>query len=360
MNYPKIYIIILNYNGWADTIECLESVLRNDYPNYQVIVVDNNSPNNSIDYIKAWAEGKLDVWVKPDHPLRHLSFPPVKKPIPYVYYGREEAEKGGNLARERELKTQILEGITSKYPLVFIQTGENLGFAGGNNMGIKYALAKDDFGYVCLLNNDTVIEWNFLSNLIETIKVYPEAGIVGGKILYYDRPDKIWYAGGKLDLWRGGGYHLHFNQTDNIENGIRQVSFVTGCLMLIDKKVFKSVGLFPEEYFLYLEDTDFCYSALQYGFKLYVNLSAKIYHKVSVTTAANKSEEVSSLQIYYSTRNRLYFMLKRQRKLINKIVFLVFFVSTRLVRIVQWTKNGKFKNVRAMIDAIMDTRRVNR
>ena len=82
MKYSKVYIIILNYNGWADTIECLESVLKNDYPNYQVIVVDNNSPNNSMEYIKAWAEGKLDVWVKPAHPLRHLSFPLVKKPIP--------------------------------------------------------------------------------------------------------------------------------------------------------------------------------------------------------------------------------------------------------------------------------------
>ena len=78
MKLQKVYIILLNYNGWADTIECLESVLRNDYPNYQVIVVDNNSPNNSMNYIKKWVEGKLDVLVNPKQPLRHLSFPPVK------------------------------------------------------------------------------------------------------------------------------------------------------------------------------------------------------------------------------------------------------------------------------------------
>jgi len=93
MIYPKVYIILLNYNGWVDKIECLESVLRNDYPNYQVIVVDNNSPNNSMEYLKAWAEGKLNVLVIPDNPLRNLSFPPVPKPIPYVNYTREEAEK---------------------------------------------------------------------------------------------------------------------------------------------------------------------------------------------------------------------------------------------------------------------------
>lgn len=141
-----------------DTIECLESVLRNDYPNYQVIVVDNNSPNNSMEYIKAWAEGKLDIWVKPDNPLRHLSFPPVEKPVPYVFYDREEAEKGGNPELEERLKNDIPNGITTKYPLVFIQSGYNGGFAFGNNVGIKYALAKDDFDSVILLNNDTIIE----------------------------------------------------------------------------------------------------------------------------------------------------------------------------------------------------------
>jgi len=73
VSLPKVYIIILNYNGWADTIECLESVLRNDYPNYQVIVVDNGSPNNSMEYIKAWAEGRQEVLTsEPTHPLYHL------------------------------------------------------------------------------------------------------------------------------------------------------------------------------------------------------------------------------------------------------------------------------------------------
>ena len=93
MKYPKVYILILNYNGWADTIECLESVLKSDCPNYQVIIIDNNSSDNSIEYIKAWAEENLDIWVSPDNILRRLSYPPVKKPLPYVYYSKEEAEK---------------------------------------------------------------------------------------------------------------------------------------------------------------------------------------------------------------------------------------------------------------------------
>ena len=108
---PKVSIIILNWNGWQDTIECLESLQRITYPNYQVVVIDNDSANNSMEYIKKWAEGKLDVWVKPDNPLRHLSFPPVKKSIPYLFYNRKETIKGRNPEKEKESisKWQMLE-----------------------------------------------------------------------------------------------------------------------------------------------------------------------------------------------------------------------------------------------------------
>ena len=102
-NWPKVAIIILNYNNWQDTIECLESVLRNDYPNYQVIVVDNGSANNSTEYIKVQAEERQEVLTsEPTHPLYHLSHPPVKKPILYIYYTREEAEKGGDFELEEK------------------------------------------------------------------------------------------------------------------------------------------------------------------------------------------------------------------------------------------------------------------
>ena len=145
IKWPKVAIIILNWNGWKDTIECLESVFRNTYPNYQVIIVDNGSTDGSMGKIKKWAEGKQEILTpKPNHPLYHLSHPPVKKPIPYIYYTREEAEKGGNFKleekitkewqKQRKLNSKELN-TTSSYPLIFIQTGENLGCAGGNNGG---------------------------------------------------------------------------------------------------------------------------------------------------------------------------------------------------------------------------------
>ena len=126
-NWPKVAIIILNYNGWKDIIEYLESVLRNDYSNYQVIVIDNGSPNNSMEYIKAWAEGRQEVLT------------PVKKPIPYIYYTEKEAKKCDNFELEERIIKKWQEQrnlssseliLTSPYPLIFIQTGENLGFAG--------------------------------------------------------------------------------------------------------------------------------------------------------------------------------------------------------------------------------------
>ena len=151
--WPKVTIIILNYNGWKDTIECLESVLRNDYPNYQVIVVDNGSPNNSIEYIKAWAEGRQEVLTpEPTHPLYHLSHPPVKKPIPYIYYTREEAEKGSDFELEEKLTKEWQKQRkffnnkelipTSPYPLIFIQTGENFRLSENNILFRKHNSEK--------------------------------------------------------------------------------------------------------------------------------------------------------------------------------------------------------------------------
>jgi GT2 family glycosyltransferase len=205
---PKVYIITLNYKNWYDTIGCLESVLRNDYPNYQVVVIDNNSPNNSMEHLKAWAEGKIDIWIDPRNPLRKLSFPPVPKPIPYVFYTREEAEKGGNPDLEKRLENEVPEEITTKYPLIFIQSGNNLGFSGGNNLGIKYALAKNDFKYIWILNNDTVVEKEALSEMVKTFKERDDKiGIVGSKLVRYYNPEKLQaLCGTKRISWKTGNY----------------------------------------------------------------------------------------------------------------------------------------------------------
>ena len=302
MTYPKVYIILLNYNGWADTIECLESVLRNDYPNYQVIVVDNNSPNNSMEYLKAWAEGKLDVWVNPDNPLRNLSFPPVSKPIPYVYYTREEAEKGGSTEIEEELKNKIPKDITSNYPLVFIQSGDNLGFAGGNNVGIRYVLAKGDFEYIWLLNNDTVIRKDSLIKLVEFAEKN-NIGISGSVLMYYDDPDTVQAYGGHINKFFGTSHRIL--KKEQIKD---KLDFIVGASFLVSRKVIEKIGLLPEDYFLYYEETDYCFNASRNGFSLGIALDSVVYHKEGQSTGTNKKfkSEVDAL----SLTNRIKFHKK--------------------------------------------------
>jgi len=325
--YPKIYIIILNYNNWVDTIECLESVLRNEYPNYQVIIVDNNSPNNSIEYLKAWAEGKLDLWVNPNNSLKNLSFPPLSKPIPYIFYTREEAENGGNLELEEKLKKEIPEGVSTNYPIVFIQNENNLGFAGGNNVGIKYALAKNDFDSIILLNNDTVIRRETILNLVEAKLKIGEKAIYGGRIFYYNDPDKIWYDGGNLNEWTGLCIHLNIGKLKSEIKDISQIkeiNFITFCYVLIPRFILENIGLLDETYFMYVEDLDYSYKVWKAGYKLYRISNSEVWHKVN---ASHGEKEFSVFSAYWGFKNGLKF--RKKIKGIKKITSLVFYLSTR-------------------------------
>lgn len=290
----KVYIILLNYNSWQDTIECLESVLKSDYKNYQIIVVDNDSPNNSMDYIINWAEGKQEVNYNENCQLKHLSKPFEKKPLEYIFYAQK------NLNAENIEKYKKLNNS-----LIFIQAGENRGFAGGNNIGIKYALAKDDFEYIWLLNNDTVIEKNSLSSLVAYAKKN-QLGISGSSLMYYDNPKKIQAYGGHINKFFGTCSHII--DIKDIQN---KLDYIVGASFLIDKKVIDKIGLLPEEYFLYYEETDYCFNARNNGFKLGIDIESIVYHKEGVSTGGsyngNKKSEFSDI---LSIKNRIKFHRK--------------------------------------------------
>lgn len=350
---PKVYIIILNYNGWYDTIECLESVLRNDYTNYQVIVLDNNSPNNSMEYIKAWADGKINVWVKPDNPLRHLSFSPLPKPIPYVCYTREEAEKGGISEIEENAIEKGFNGITTNYPLIFIQTGENLGFAGGNNVGIRYALAKDDFDSVILLNNDTVIKKDTISNLVNARMKLNEKAIYGGRIYYYSESNKIWYDGGKFNEWTGSSNNINMGKLKSeIKEDflIKEVNFITFCYVLIPKFILKNIGLLDESYFMYVEDLDYSYRVWKAKYKLYNVSNSEVWHKVG---ASSGEDEVSAFSAYWMMRNRVK-LIKSKLFFLKKITSIVFLAATRPMRFLFFYLNGKKYIIDNQIKGFLD------
>ena len=358
-HYPKVAILILNWNGWKDTIECLESVFRITYPNYQVIVIDNGSTDGSIERIKAWAEGKQEVLTpEPSHPLYYFSHPPVKKPIPYIEYNRKEAEGGGNPELEKSLMINWLNSKahlqnnhtnssinpTTQYPLISIQTGANLGFAGGNNVGIRYAL-KRGFDYVLLLNNDTVVDKNFIEPLVKVFQTETKVAAVGSKVYYYDRPNVINFAGGKINLWKGTAPHIGINQIDDGQfNQIKKVDYVIGCALMASREAFEKIGLLDEKYFIYTEEVDWCFNACKLGYKVLFVPQSKIWHKISASAGI-----LSDFSIYHFTKNKIYF-LKKNGKFYHWFVFILYFTLINLFRM--W-KAKRISTFRSIINGII-------
>lgn len=257
----KVFIIILNFNGKKDTLDCLETIRELVIKDWElgVIVVDNNSRDGSV---KA-----------------------IKKKFPSV---------------------------------IIIENKRNLGFSEGNNCGLRYAL-KNDADYCLVLNNDTFVEKNLLIQLIKAAKKEKKNGILSPKIYFapgfeyhknrYQKSERgkvIWYAGGLMD-WRN--ILASHRGVDEVDKGqyqqTQETEFCTGCCFLIKKEVLEKVGLFDKKYFLYWEDNDLSQRAKKAGFKCLFVPQAIIWHK-----NAGSSRSGSPLQDYYLTRNRLLFALK--------------------------------------------------
>ncbi len=291
----KAYILLLNWNGWADTIECLESVFRNNYPNYQVIVCDNDSSDSSLDHIKDWAKGNLQVAIATDNPLYALSSPPVAKPIPYAEYTRKQAEAGG-------------DDKANNARLILIQTGKNLGFAGGNNAGLRYALSRDDFQHVWLLNNDTVIKADALTALVGSMQDDTGAGMCGSTLPFYHDPDMIWALGGaSYNKWLCKteciGLREPLSRTISKAEIERRMAYLAGASMLVSKAFLQTVGVMNERYFLYFEELDWALRA-KGRYRLIFAPDSIVYHKVGASILKGTSRDTSTAD-YYMFRNSL-------------------------------------------------------
>lgn len=239
---PKVAVVILNWNGKEDTLECLASVGQLDYPNYEVVVVDNGSTDDS----------------------------------------------AGAIAKQ--------------YPdVTVLQTGENLGYAGGNNVGIRWTL-DHDADFVFLLNNDTIVAPDLLSAFVSANNLLPANTILGAKIFFYDNPDTLWFAGGNWNSELNRTDHIGYGQSDSVEfNRMAEVDYVTGCALFASANTFKEVGLLDESFFLTYEETDWCYRARASSHKCVVVPNAKIWHKVSSSFGGANSPLVS----YFIVRNKL-------------------------------------------------------
>ncbi len=258
MNYHSVAIIILNWNGEEDTISCIESLKRINYPNYKIFLVDNNSEKKSQDILEEYCLKNSDLKIE------------------------------------------------------FIKNQENTGFSAGNNIALKKAF-KDEFDYFLLLNNDTEVKEDFLDKLIEVAENNKKSGILAPKIYFYDKPNVIWHAVCKFS-WMGGGRPLQYEEVDKNpkESKIKKTQYVSGCAMLIKKEVIEKIGYLEESFFMYYEDTDFSLRAKNAGFELLYVPSAHIWHKVSRSTfKAMTRPEVH----YYHVRNAI-LLSKRNAPLI--------------------------------------------
>ena len=329
--WPEVVILVLNWNGWRDTVECLESLQRLSYPNYRMVLIDNNSTDGSMDKIKAWAKGEYRVESK------FLVSSTANKPVYWIQYDRSTAEAGGLSALEAEL-----EEFPHNSQAVLIQTGANLGFAGGNNVGIRYAM-KQASDYVWLLNNDTVAEKDALTEMVKLAKSNMRIGMVGSKLLYYRIPTTIQAAGGgKIIPWLGINKHIGAGQKDNGQwDRIFEPDYICGASMLIGLDVVSKVGLLDEGYFLYVEDMDWSERVRRSGLVLKYCPTSRIWHKEG-STIGFRSPKAE----YYSTKNCLVFFRKYYPR-----SFGIGALVSLSGKIVKRIKRRQPQNIRAIIRA---------
>jgi len=286
----KVFIVILNWNGKKDTLECLNSLKKIDYKNYKIIVIDNGSKNDSVKEIK--------------------------KEFPYAY---------------------ILKNKT------------NLGFAEGSNIGIRYAL-KNNADYVLLLNNDTKVDGKFLPEMISLAESDEKIGIVCPKVYFYSKPKFLQYAGLRFNFNKGESLLLGYGEKDGGQfDKIREADFCGGTCMLVKKEVFERIGLLDKDYFAYFEDNDFGFKARKAGYKIIFCPKARIWHKVSASTGG----QTNPTKEYYLTRNNLIFMKKYSRKsqLIN---FMPHYLIKSTLCSLSYIRKGRFDLFNAKIKGVID------
>jgi len=243
MQYTNIYVIILNWNGKKDTLECLISLDAVSYePGFHIILVDNGSTDDSIEVIRK------------AHPT-----------------------------------------------LLIVDLEENLGFAGGNNKGIEMALSKGA-EWIFLLNNDTIVSSDILKAFMHAAQGKPEAKILGAKIYRYDNPQIIDHLGGGWDFQKGD--FTSFSQGEVEDHSsfetMQQVDYVCGAALLMHRSVPESIGLLEPRFFLLWEEADFCSRAIRHGFEIWTAPQAKIWHKISSSFIGGKPH-----MHYFWWRNRL-------------------------------------------------------
>lgn len=295
-----VYIILVNWNNFHDTIKCLSSLrcLLNAVET-RILVCDNFSTDDSVSKINEYSKSFNDV--------------------------------------------QIVKNYS------------NLGFAAGCNLGMSFALSDPRMKYVWLLNNDTVVEENSLTEMIEIISDNPKIGICGSILLYEHKRDIIQSVGGRYNSWLGLSSNVLANKKyvpDIFDNfNLRNIDYVVGASMLVTRSFIENVGLMDERYFLYCEDLDWATRAKQAGYELGVATKSFVYHKEGATTKSSSHMRRvmrSGLSDYYALRSHLHYAHKFSPSLKFRIVR-SFCLIKSLKRLIQFDFEGAKRSLHFFI-----------
>lgn len=292
---PLVTIILLTLNGKEVTIDCIQSLKNISFPDFKIIGVDNKSSDDTV------------------AALKNL-FPDV----------------------------------------IIIENEKNLGFAGGNNVGIKYALTHLNPDYLLLLNNDTIVEKDFLTNLIAEMEKHSDTGAAGSKIYYHNTPKIINYAGSYVSCWTCLKSKDGLRQLDDGSprfNTVKYVTNIMGCCFLVKRDVVDKIGLLDERLFAYAEDVEWCLRIAEAGYKLLFVPASIIWHREAFTSKRNRSE---AFRLRISTRNLLY-VQKWHCKWYHKLVFYPAFFSLWIAPLM--LKNiliGNIKNAVSVLQGVND------
>ena len=287
---PKVSFVLINLNQEEHTRECIKSLQRLSYQNVEIVLVDNAS---------------LD-----DSGVRlHQQFPLI----------------------------------------VYIQNEKNLGFAEGNNVGIRSALQRNA-DYIVLLNNDTIVERDFIQPLVDVASSDNTVGVQCCKIYLFSDLNKLWYAGGVLDVHKAHAWHRGlFEVDDGKYDKIEETGFASGCMMFMPRSVVERVGLLDSSFYIYFEDSDWCMRAQKMGYKILYNPNAKLWHKTHVTTGHD-----SPFYLYFTLRNKILFLHKHSRpsKWLIHLPYFIYFYLRQIVRMsLKW---HSIIGTRAVIAGLFD------
>jgi GT2 family glycosyltransferase len=331
-NYPKVAIIILNWNDWQGTIQSLTSVSNLSYSHYFVVLVDNGSSDGSVEKLKEWSEKNLG------------------EKFITIQYDRETALRGGSLEKESVVDS-------SKIPIVFVRNQENLGYPEGNNTGIAYALSrKNSADYVFILNNDATIQPDCISELI-AVAQKSKAGIIGtivtnsrnGQVVFWGTP----YEPLHLLLHEFFASYLFYKyQAPDPKPLFWQSGIVQGCAMLLKSEMLQAINndgyYLNSHFFIYCEEPDLCFRSRQAGYPVVIARDAHASHYYG------KSMGLSSpVSLYYFTRNKL-FLANMMLPWYVRILFNIWYILSRSVRALKFMILGKSKTAWAIFQGLID------